>query len=247
MKSILSRVPAEYNYVCHRYTNSKKSSVLYPVLLITVIASLIAMPWIQIESVATSPGMIAPPIHPFEIRVKSKGMLKLYPFEENRFVQKGDTLFSVWIEAHGKEEFNIAPIDGYVRKLSNEIDESVVESGELILEIQPELGLVVKCYLSGDEITSVQPNQNVEFQFRSSGKEKNGTLSGKVTEILPSIGRNDEKAIYEVRCSVDTLEKNFHAHQLKAGMTLLARFRPARRSAVDIILKDVEDKDRNPS
>ncbi len=247
MKSNLYRVPSEYNYVCHRYTNRNKSSVLYPILLITVIACFIAMPWIQIESVTTSPGMISPPIHPFEVKVKSKGILKLYPFEENRFVQKGDTLFSIWIEAQSKEEFNIAPIDGYVRMLRNEIDKSVVESGEMILEIQPEHEIVVRCYLSGDEITSVQPNQNVEFQFRSFGKEKNGTLSGKVTGILPSINRNDEKAIYEVRCSVDTLEKNFHAYQLKAGMTLLARFRPARRSAFDIILKDVEDKDRNPS
>jgi multidrug efflux pump subunit AcrA (membrane-fusion protein) len=221
--------------------------MLYPVLLIAVLACFIAMPWIQIESMTTSPGVIAPSLHPFEIKLKSTGRLKLCGLEENSFVQEGDTLFSVWSEAIDKEEFTFAPIDGYVRRLRNDLDMSVLENGEVILEIQPEHELVVKCYLSGDEITSVQPDQNIDFWIKSSANERNKTLSGKVTRILPSILSKGEKPIFEVRCSVDTLENDFHSSELKAGMTLLARFRPARRSAFDIILKDVEDKDRNPA
>ena len=247
MKSILSQEPAEYNYLCHRHKNRNTISVLYPVLIIAVLACLIAIPWIQIESMTTSPGVIAPPREALEIRVKSQGKLKLYGLEENRFVQEGDTLFSIWREAINKEEFYFAPLDGYVWKLRNTIDKSVVEKGEMILEIQPELDLVVKCYLSGDEITSVQPDQNVDFRIKSFGKEKNRNLSGKVTSIQARISRKDEKPIFEVRCSVDTVENYFPASELKAGMTLLARFRLARRSAFDIILKDVENKDRNPS
>ena len=106
----------------------------------------------------------------------------------------------------------------------------------------------MKCYLSGDNITSLQPEQSVEFQIQSARRETNKVFSGKIKEILPSISKKDKAAIFEVRCSIDdTLENDLHDSQLKSGMTLLARFKLARRSAFDIILKDVEDIDKNAS
>lgn len=248
MKSILPQGPAEHNYVFHRHENLNKSNIVYLVLLISVILSLLAMPWIQIDSVTTSPGVIAPPLEPFTIRAKSTGKLNLFNLEENRFIVQGDTLFSIMREELKSEEFYRAPIDGYVRNLRSEAEKSIIKSGEMILEIHPETELVVKCYLSGDNITSLQPEQCVEFQIQSARRETNKVFSGKIKEILPSISKKDKAAIFEVRCSIDdTLENDLHDSQLKSGMTLLARFRLARRSAFDIILKDVEDIDKNAS
>ncbi len=247
MQSFFTQGPLEHTYVFHRHKNLNRSGKVYLILLISVIASLLAIPWIQIESVTTSPGLISPPGDPFEIRVKEAGLLQLSGLAENEFVYQGDTLFTIWRKSRNQKMFAVAPTDGYVRNLRNSADQLSVTAGEVILEILPEPDLVVKCYLSGDDITSVQPDQDVEFQVQSSQKPINGVLSGTVTKISPSPDMKDENALFEVSCSIDTTKQNSGASRLKAGMTLLARFRSARRSAFDIILKDVEDKDRNPT
>jgi len=248
MKSILTQGSAEHNYVIHRHETRNKSSLLYLILLISVILSLLALPWIQIDSVTTSPGVIAPPVEPIKIRARSTGELNFFDLEENRFVVQGDTLFSIRRRGIKSEQFHRAPMDGYVRNLRIEAHKSLVHAGEMILEIQAESDLVFKCYLSGDKITSLQPKQNVDFLVRSTRNEGDKSFSGKVTDILPDTSRKDKASIFEVRCSIDnTVENDLNASGLKPGMTLLARFRLARRSAFDIILKDAQDIDQSPS
>ena len=248
MKSFLPLGHAELNYVSHRHMSHKKNSILYSLLLISVIAPLLAMPWIQIESATTSPGVIAPPPEPYEIRVRTPGRLNLFNLGENRFVIKGDTLFSIWQEELQTEEIYRAPLDGSVHNIRSEADESWVRSGELILEIRPDTSIVVKCYLPPDNIVSVQPDQKVEFQIHSIPNDTTRVIPGKVMEILPAVLKNDKNAVFEVRCSIDdTVSNDLRASQLKPGMTLLARFRTARKSAFDIILKDVEVIDQSAS
>ena len=248
MKSILTQGSAEHNYVVHRHENRNKSSLLYLILLISVILSLLALPWIQIDSVTTSPGVIAPPVEPIEIRARSTGKLNFFDLEENRFVVQGDTLFSIRRRGIKSEQFHRVPMDGYVRNLRIEAHKSLVSAGERILEIQSGNNLVVKCYLSGDKIASLQSEHNVDFLVRSTRKESDKSFSGKVTDILPDISRKNKASIFEVRCSIDNpVENDLNTSGLKPGMTLLARFRLARRSAFDIILKDAEDFNQNPS
>ena len=192
--------------------------------------------------------MIVPPVEPIEIRARSTGELNFFDLEENRFVVQGDTLFSIRQKGVKSEQFHRAPMDGYVRNLRIEAHQSLVNSGEMILEIRAKSDLIVKCYLSGDKITSLQPEQNVNFLVRSTRKERDKSFSGKVTDILPDISREDKPSVFEVRCSIDNTDENdLNASGLKPGMTLLARFRLARRSAFDIILKDAEDINQNPS
>jgi hypothetical protein len=63
MKSILTQGSAEHNYVFHRHEKRNKGSLLYLTLLISVILLLLALPWIQIDAVTTSPGVITPPVN----------------------------------------------------------------------------------------------------------------------------------------------------------------------------------------
>ena len=248
MKSILPPVHAEHNYVFHRHANRNKHSILYLLLLISVITSLLAMPWIQFESSTTTPGLIAPHEEPLPVRVRATGRLNLLNLEENNFVVQGDTLFSIRRNETQSEEVYKAPIDGYVHNLRSKAGESLVHSGETILEIQPEASLVVKCYLNGDNVASVKPDQNVEFQVQSFQKDPEQAISGKITEILPAKFSKDRTTVYEVRCSIEDSDANdLRNSVLRPGMTLLARFRTARKSAFDILMKDPVDIDPDPS
>jgi hypothetical protein len=72
-------------------------------------------------------------------------------------------------------------------------------------------------------------------------------LRGKIERILPSVDPKDPRAVFEVHCTIDSANGTNQSPSLKPGMTLLTRFRLARRSAVDIILKDVKEKDQIPT
>ncbi len=174
--------------------------------------------------------------------------MNLLNLKENGFVVTGDTLFSIWRNETQSEEVYKAPIDGYVHNLRSKAGESLVHSGETILEIQPEASLVVKCYLNGDNVASVKPDQNVEFQVQSFQKDPEQAISGKITEILPAKFSKDRTTVYEVRCSIEDSDANdLRNSVLRPGMTLLARFRTARKSAFDILMKDPADIDPDPS
>lgn len=247
MNTIFSPNLPEKTYVFHRHQNLNKGVILYAGLLILVITPLLAMPWIKLESVTTSPGVIMPSTKPMEIRTESSGKLSLLNLEENLFVQQGDTLFSIWRQTEKKESFTLAPADGYVHNLKKTAHKSIVRKDEVILELQSERDLIVKCYLTGEDITSVQPEHLVEFLVQSPPKETKDLFTGKVTNIIPSISSKDQKAIFEIRCSIDAIRHGPNSPALKVGTTLLTRFRGARRSAFGIILNEVEANDLNPT
>jgi hypothetical protein len=78
-------------------------------------------------------------------------------------------------------------------------------------------------------------------------KNNEAVFPGTITEIVPSINMNEGRPIYEVRCSITDFQKEIHPVELKPGITLLTRFRSARRSAFDIILKEVENENSEQS
>lgn len=247
MNTLFSPSSPEKTYVFHRHQNLNKGIILYTGLLILVITPLLAMPWIRLESVTTTPGVIMPSTKPVEIRAESSGSLSLLNLEENLFVKLGDTLFSIWRQTERKEIFTLAPTDGYVHNLKKTAHKRIVRKDEVILEIRSEQDLFVQCYLTGEDITSVQPEHIVEFLVQSQRKETKDLFKGKVTNIIPSISAKDQKAIFEIRCSIDSIRQGSNAQVLKVGTTLLTRFRGARRSAFGIILNEVEDYDQNPA
>ena len=108
------------------------------------------------------------------------------------------------------------------------------------MEILPEPNPVVKCYLSADQITSIQPDQKVQFQLHTSHNQTKGFLEGNVKMISPSpeYSDNEKKDVYEILCSIDINQEKERSLKMKTGMTLIARFRLARRSAFDILMKD---------
>jgi multidrug resistance efflux pump len=247
MNSIYSEPGVSGKLLLYRYRILKRNRFAYWLLLLLITASILALPWIYVESVISSPGVITPLEEPIEIRAEASGKLFSSHLNDNYYVQQGDSLFSIRTGLMRKELFILAPISGYVCWLHEFEGSSVVKKGQRILEIVPKSALVVKCYLSGKDITSVQPEQSVEFQVESPKKNLNAVYPGTITEIVPSINMNEGRVIYEVRCSIADFQKEIHPRELKPGITLLTRFRLARRSAFDIILKDVEDENSDQS
>lgn len=247
MNSIYSEPGVSSKLLLYRYRVLKKHRFVYWLLLLFITASILALPWIHVESVISSPGVIAPLEEPVEIRAEASGKLFSSNFNDNCYVQKGDSLFSIRTGPLKKELFILAPISGYVCWLQEFERSSNVKRGQRIIEIVPKSALFVKCYLSGKDITSVQPQQVVEFQVESPKKNNEAVFPGTITEIVPSININEGRPIYEVRCSIADFQKEIHPVELKPGITLLTRFRSARRSAFDIILKDVENENSEQS
>lgn len=247
MNSIYSEPGVSSKLLLYRYRILKRSRLVYWLLLLFITASILALPWIHVESITSSPGVIAPLEEPLEIRAKASGKLFSSNFNDNYYVQQGDSLFSIRTGPLKKELFILAPISGYVFWLQKFERSSIVKEGQRIMEIVPKSALIAKCYLSGKDITSLQLEQAVEFQVESPNKKNDSFFSGTVTEIVPSINTNEDHLIYEVRSSIPDFQKEIHPVELKPGITLLTRFRSARRSALDIILKDDEDKNSEKS
>jgi len=141
----------------------------------------------------------------------------------------------------------VAPVSGYVQHLTGLKKGVHVREGAPVLEIIPESGLIVKCYVSSDEIGLVERNQKVVYRIPALKKLGVGNATGKVLSISPDVSMQNTEPVYEVRCSLDSLpsESRRKKEPLKNGMTLIARFRLARRTVFDLLVDDLEDIQNN--
>jgi HlyD family secretion protein len=141
----------------------------------------------------------------------------------------------------------VAPVSGYVQHLTGLKKGVHVREGAPVLEIIPESGLIVKCYVSSDEIGLVERNQKVIYRIPALKRLGGGTAAGKVLSISPDVSVKNTEPVYEVRCSLDSLpsESSCKKEPLKNGMTLIARFRLARRTVFDLLVDDLEDIQNN--
>jgi len=264
MKHFVPRELTPYTLEVHRHRHMKRSQAIYVLLIFFIISALIALPLVKVDVFTSAPGMIQTELDPLRVSANASGLIKQFSVEENSYVHLGDTLLV--IERMGlviSDKKNIliqlAPVSGYVHILDGFKQGERVREGDPILEITPESGLIVKCHVSSEDIGFVEPNQEVEYQIRSLKRRGLGLAKGRVISIAPVVNSEGGSPAFEVRCSLDTLQgasdtnnsastsqsnKNRH---FKNGMTLIARFRLARRSALDILTEDPEETQINHS
>lgn len=249
MKSINLKDSFEDTLILHGHKSFNNSRTFYTLLLALCLGLFFAIPWVQIESIATSPAVVLPIQEPTQIRAKTSGEIHLFDPAENRFVFQGDTLFILRSHGAPKNHVVLSPTDGYVRNLGGCEGVCPVIEDQVIMEILPEPSPVVKCYLTEDQITSIQPDQKVQFQLQSSHNHTKRFLEGNVKMISPSLAYsdNEKKDVYEILCSIDINKDKERSLKMKTGMTLIARFRLARRSAFDILMKDPGSVETDPS
>lgn len=79
-----------------------------------------------------------------------------------------------------------APIAGIIQQLNLRNAEQLVQSGDLIAQIAPdEVPLVIKAYVSPEEISQVEIGQSVTMKVSGCPYPDFGTLAGTVTTISP--------------------------------------------------------------
>ena len=249
MKSINSKDSVEDILILQGHKSFNKHRTFYTLLLILCLGLFFAIPWVQIESIATSPAVVLPRQGPTQVRAKTSGEIDLFGPAEDRFVFQGDTLFILRSKVAAENHVVLSPTDGYVRDLSGCDGVCPVVEGQVVMEILPEPNPIVKCYLTGGQINSIKADQKVQFQLQSSQNQINRILEGNVKAISPSQAHrnNDKKNVYEVLCSIDINKGKERSLKMKTGMTLIARFRLARRSAFDILMKDPGSVETDPS
>ena len=141
-----------------------------------------------------------------------------------------------------------ASASGIIRHLEGVRNGSYVHKGAPLVEIIPEDRLIVKCLVSSEDVSLVKPQQEVVYQIPSLKKLGVGPVTGKVISIAPDMILEEGLPVFEVRCSLDSLpdspsssgkDNNPSMGQrkyLRNGMTLIARFRLARRTVFDLLL-----------
>lgn len=249
----------------HDRSRWRRNQLIYSAILLMLVSALVFLPFIEFDVSTSSPGVIRSEAEPLTILASATGIIeKVFPVE-NAHVRKGDTLLVMACEKFNSlilkqedllvlrtrvEDQNytlalLSPIDGSVRVLSGLFAGSLVQEGRPLFEIVPDSHLIAACYVSPDEIGFVKPGQEVEIQVSSFKRRVIGPLRGKVLDIGSTLDLYHGNPAVEVRCSLNEGEGIADPCQLKKGMTLLVRFRLARRSAIDLLADEVEDPQKN--
>ena len=137
-----------------------------------------------------------------------------------------------------------SPINGYVQDLRGFETDTYLQTGALLFNLIPETGLIVECLVSPDEIWAINIDQEVKYQISASDRQDFAGITGKVISISQDISQHQGHPLFEVRCSIDPMGKNsdsLYVRKLKRGMTLIAKFRLARRSAFDLLVDRAEE------
>ena len=79
----------------HQFKHSNKSKIIYGILLISLIAALVSLPFIKITIYNTSQGLIRPDKERILLQSSHSGKVIFHQLKNNLQVKKGDTLYSI--------------------------------------------------------------------------------------------------------------------------------------------------------
>jgi len=102
MKQIFPKEIIDSTIEVHRFKNTVNSKIIYTILLLTIIAVIVAMPFIYLDLYSTARGIIKPKKERNQIISLFSGKVDSIFIKQNQFVNKGDTLLIVNNEI-GKE------------------------------------------------------------------------------------------------------------------------------------------------
>ncbi len=142
----------------------------------------------------------------------------------------------------------LSPASGFIRYFQGARKGSYVTEGDPIVEIIPKSDLIVKCYVDAEDIGLVRHEQEVFYRMKALNRIGAGPLKGKVISISRDVTLDQGHPVFEVHCSLDTMPASPampvgeestagpNPEYLRSGMTLIARFRLARRTVFDLLL-----------
>ena len=94
-KTNISKRDYRKHYEVHQFKHSNKSKIIYGILLISLIAALVSLPFIKITIYNTSQGLIRPDKERILLQSSHSGKVIFHQLKNNLQVKKGDTLYSI--------------------------------------------------------------------------------------------------------------------------------------------------------
>lgn len=92
MKQIFPKEIIESTIETHQFKHSKKSKVIYSIILIALITIIILLPFIKVDIYTSARGLIKPDKERLPVTSINSGKVMFACLKNNAFVQKGDTL-----------------------------------------------------------------------------------------------------------------------------------------------------------
>ena len=137
-----------------------------------------------------------------------------------------------------------APVGGIVQEVHTLYQGGVIQAGQLLGNISPEVELIVECLASPKNVGLLLPGQEARFQIDAFDYKYFGLISGKIISIDNDFTLMDHKPVYKIRCSISSSRlqlKNGYSVHLKKGMTLNARFIITERALWQLLWDTVDD------
>ena len=225
MKHSPDRELIPYDHKHQSFRTPKRSQAIYVLLLVLLVSTLISLPLIETGEFSSSPGRIRTNSEPILVRAAVSGRIKGLGPGTNSFVHLGDTLMVLshsQIKGREKTLAIQAPASGILSHPERVRKGACVIRGDLIAQIMPETGLIANC---------------------PGGRQ----LTRKVISISPEVALDPGRPIFEFSGSPDSLPASPAlplagqsrarpgSVHLRNGMTLITRFRLARRSVFDLV------------
>ncbi len=136
-----------------------------------------------------------------------------------------------------------APVSGYVTNLSVNTIRSVIEPGQVIMELVPgDKELVVESRISTRDIGHVHVGQQAVIKVGSFDPQRYGVIEGIVDKISPSTYLDEENQPYykaQIQLAKKYLGLQPDKYQLIPGMTVTADIRTGEKTVLDYLLKPV--------
>ncbi|QCT19307.1 HlyD family type I secretion periplasmic adaptor subunit [Jejubacter calystegiae] len=140
----------------------------------------------------------------------------------------------------------VAPISGTIMALKVMTPDSVLSSGETLMEIVPDdLPLVVDAQVNSDLIDKVYPGLEVNMMFTALNQNKTPVIPGHVSLVSPDrlINKNNGEPYYQVQITVSDegmeLLKN---EDIRPGMSAGVLIKTGSRSLLNYLFKPVLDR-----
>lgn len=137
-----------------------------------------------------------------------------------------------------------APVAGYIQGINTRYAGGLLQANETICSISPQENLVGECYVRSKDIGLLHTGQTARFQFEAFDYNYFGVMTGKITGIDNDFILLDNKPVFKVRCSFDSLRlqlKNGYSGEVKKGLGFQAGFLVARRSLWQLLFDHLDD------
>ena len=92
MKQVFPKEILENTVEVHRFKHSTKSKVIYLLLLVLLLGSFLALPFLKVDVVTTARGIIKPDKERLGLSLITSGQVLISRLANNKKVTKGDTL-----------------------------------------------------------------------------------------------------------------------------------------------------------